>query len=90
MNAYNIDGYKSEKGLLTFTTGKQIYQTFLIYDKKAHGSSNTSDLCSFVIKWREENVSILYPQSIATLLVKDTYKKKKKIKNFDLYDSTEI
>jgi len=31
---HNIDGYKSEKGLLIFTTGKQIYQTFLIYDKK--------------------------------------------------------
>lgn len=31
---HKIDGYKSEKGLLIFTIGKQIYQTFLIYDKK--------------------------------------------------------
>jgi len=40
---------------------------------RKYGSSNTNDLCSFVIKCREENVSILYPQSMTTLLVKDTY-----------------
>lgn len=64
---------KNEKGLLIFNSRQtKIYQTLLIYDKKARGSSNTNDLCSFLTKWREENVSILYPQSTATLLVKDT------------------
>lgn len=80
-------GTKARKVCLFLQQANKSIRLFLSMIRK-HGSSNTSDLCSFVIKWREENVSILYPQSTTTLLVKDTYVHVhiKRTKNFDLQD----
>lgn len=79
-------GTKVRKVCLFLQQANKSIRLFLSMIRKY--SSNTSDLCSFVIKWREENVSILYPQSTTTLLVKDTYVcvHIKRTKNFDLED----